>query len=541
MDTLLFNGEHKNEIARAGELLRGGEVVGIPTETVYGLAADALDQKAVKKIFAAKGRPVDNPLIVHIVELSQWAPLVRKIPEAALRLAERFWPGPLTIILEKSDLIPMETSGGLSTVGVRFPAHPVAQAVIRAAGVPLAAPSANRSGRPSPTTFPHLREEMEGRVAALVDGGDCQVGVESTVITLAGERPKLLRPGGVTLAQLESVLGKVEVDPAVLHQLREGAVAASPGMKYKHYAPRAEITLVDASPEEYSSYVNRQTDCHALCLEEDLPFLRGPSLCFGSRYDGKEQARLLFSRLSQLDELGVKHVYAHMPSKRGIGLAVYNRLIRAAGFSVINPESHYVVGLTGPSGAGKSTVGELLRQAGWAVIDCDALTRSPEVYDRECVGALQAAFGEDVAPQGELDRGKLAGRAFATPEGKRSLEEITFPRILAAVRKAIEQAFVQGKQIVALDAPTLFEAGLDAACARILTVTAPKEERLLRIRRRDGISEEEALLRLSAQREEAFYTDRADHVIENRAEANLAEALVPVLRELRIENGGACS
>ncbi len=541
MDTLLLSGDHKNEIERAGELLRGGEVVGIPTETVYGLAADALNPQAVKKIFAAKGRPADNPLIVHIAELSQWAALVQKIPEPALRLAKRFWPGPLTIILEKSQRVPMETSGGLSTVGVRFPAHPVAQAVIRAAGIPLAAPSANRSGRPSPTTFSHLREDMEGRVAALVDGGDCSVGVESTVITLVGERPKLLRPGGVTLSQLESVLGEVEVDPAVLHRLREGAVAASPGMKYKHYAPKAEVILVDASPEEYSSYVNLQTDCHALCLTEDLPLLRRPSLSFGGRYDGREQARLLFSRLSQLDELGAKRVYAHMPSKRGIGLAVYNRLIRAAGFSVINPQGHYVVGLTGPSGAGKSTVGELLKKAGWAVIDCDALTRSPQVYDSACIAALQAAFGKEIAPRGELDRRELAKRAFASSEGKRELEKIAFPRILAAVRMAVEQAFAQGKQIVALDAPTLFEAGLDAACARILVVTAPREERLLRIRQRDGVSEEEAQLRFSAQREEAFYTDRADYVIENRAKADLAEALAPVLRELQIENGGACS
>ncbi len=541
MDTLLLSGDHKNDMERAGELLRCGDIVGFPTETVYGLAANALDPEAVKKIFAAKGRPVDNPLIVHIAELSQWAPLVREIPEAARRLAERFWPGPLTIILEKSDLIPMETSGGLSTVGVRFPAHPVAQALICAAGVPLAAPSANRSGRPSPTTFSHLREDMEGRAAALIDGGDCSVGVESTVITLAGDRPKLLRPGGITLSQLESVLGEVEVDPAVLNRLQEGTQAASPGMKYKHYSPRAEVTLVDASPEEYSNYVNQNPGCHALCLEEDIPYLIGPYLSFGGRYNGAEQARLLFSRLSQLDELGAGRVYAHMPSKRGIGLAVYNRLIRAAGFSVINPKNHFVVGLTGPSGAGKSTVGKLLQKAGWAVIDCDALTRSPEVYDSQCVLALQSAFGEDIAPKGELDRRKLAKRAFATPEEKRRLEEITFPRILAAVRREIERNFSQGKQVVALDAPTLFEAGLDASCTRILTVTAPEAERLARIQRRDGMTEEEAKLRLSAQREESFYTDRADYVVENRAEGELLEALAPVLQELQIGNGGACS
>ncbi|WP_369298442.1 L-threonylcarbamoyladenylate synthase [uncultured Neglectibacter sp.] len=547
MNTLLLSGQHTNDIKTAGELLRRGDVVGIPTETVYGLAAAATDPEAVKKIFAAKGRPADNPLIVHIAELSQWAPLVRKIPKQALRLAERFWPGPLTIILEKSDLVPVETSGGLSTVGVRFPSHPVAQAVIRAAGVPLAAPSANRSGRPSPTTFSHLCEDMMGRVAALVDGGDCSVGVESTVITLAGERPRLLRPGGVTLSQLESVLGAVDVDPAVLDRLQEGAQAASPGMKYKHYAPRAQVTLVDASPEEYSSYVNQQNDCHggeaepngcyALCFDEDIPLLKLPCFSVGSRYDGEKQAHLLFSTLLRLDERDAKQVYAHMPSKRGVGLAVYNRMIRAAGFSVVNPWRHFVVGLTGPSGAGKSTAAAVLREAGWAVIDCDALTRSEAVYDSGCLYELQQAFGKDIVTAAGLDRRALAQRAFATPESKRRLEEITFPKILSAVRREIAAAFSAGKRVVALDAPTLFEAGLDDACARILVLTARSEERIARICARDGISEEQARQRLSAQHSEEFFAGRADWVIENPAGCDLSAALAPVIGELQIENG----
>lgn len=535
MNTLLLSGQHTNDIETAGEILRRGDVVGIPTETVYGLAAAATDPEAVKKIFAAKNRPADNPLIVHIAELSQWAALVRKVPEQALRLAERFWPGPLTIILEKSDLIPMETSGGLSTVGVRFPSHPVAQAVIRAAGVPLAAPSANRSGRPSPTTFSHLCEDMMGRVAALVDGGDCSVGVESTVVTLAGERPRLLRPGGVTLSQLESVLGAVDVDPAVLDRLQEGAQAASPGMKYKHYAPRAQVTLVDASPEEYSSYVNQKSSSFALCFQEDIPALRVSHLSYGSRYDGEKQAHLLFSTLLRLDELDAKQVYAHMPSKRGVGLAVYNRLIRAAGFSVVNPQNHFVVGLTGPSGAGKSTVAALLRDGGWAVVDCDELTRSPAVYAPACVEELRAAFGSDVAPGGVLDRRELARRAFSSPAGKEKLQSIVFPRILEAVRQELKKAFAAGFRVAALDAPTLFESGLDRECARILTVTAPEQERLARVCRRDRISEEEAKLRFSAQMDPDFYTGRADWVIENGLGADLSAQLAPVLEDLREE------
>lgn len=536
VDTLLLSGTKPEDITLAGELLSQGEIVGIPTETVYGLAADATNPEAVRKIFAAKGRPADNPLIVHIADLSQWAPLVRAIPPEALRLAERFWPGPLTIILEKSDLVPMETSGGLSTVGVRFPAHPAAQAVIRAAGVPLAAPSANRSGRPSPTTFSHLREDMEGRAAALLDGGDCGVGVESTVLSLAGERPRLLRPGGVTLAQLESVLGEVEVDPAVLHRLQEGAVASSPGMKYRHYAPKAEVVLVDASPKKYANYVNQKAEqvpkTYALCFEEDLPYLRCDRLVFGSRYDSAAQAHLLFSSLDRLDQLGARRVYAHMPSKNGIGLAVYNRMIRAAGFQIQRPEKAVIIGLTGPSGAGKSTVGELLREAGWAVIDCDGLTKSPAVYSPDCIRALQEKFGEDVAPGGKLDRKLLAGRALPFPEQKQALEAIVFPRILRALQEKIEEQQKAGHRVIVLDAPTLFEAGLDDQCDRILAVTATWEQRLARVMRRDGLTRQQCEARFQAQHDEEFFRLRADHMIQNEDQAALQAALAPIIKEI---------
>ena len=206
--TILLRGDSPQDVKTAGEILRRGGLVAIPTETVYGLAANALDGAAVKAIYQAKGRPSDNPLIVHICDLSQLPPLVRQLPESAKKLAAAFWPGPLTIILKKSDLVPRETSGGLDTVAVRFPAHPVAQAVIREAGLPLAAPSANLSGKPSPTTFAHVREDLTGRVDALLDGGDCAVGVESTVLTLAEGTPRVLRPGGVTVGQLRKCWGR---------------------------------------------------------------------------------------------------------------------------------------------------------------------------------------------------------------------------------------------------------------------------------------------------------------------------------------------
>lgn len=535
MDTLVLNGSCPEDIQRAGNILRRGGLVAIPTETVYGLAANALDGQAVKKIYQAKGRPSDNPLIVHISQASQLPPLVKEVPEAAKKLAAAFWPGPLTIILPKSGTVPQETSGGLDTVAVRCPSHPTARAVIDAAGVPLAAPSANLSGKPSPTTFHHVREDLDGRVDALLDGGDCDVGVESTVLTLAAPVPRVLRPGGITLSQLRAVLGRVEVDPAVLHQMEQGQRAASPGMKYKHYSPAADVVIVDASPEDYVEYVNQRGDGWALCFEEDVPFLHVSALPYGGRYDSQSQAHRLFEALHQLDELGVEKAYAHIPRKRDVGLAVYNRLIRAAAFRVVNPKGRHVLGLTGPTGAGKSTVGEILREQGCYVVDCDSLTRGPQVYDSDCLRELAGAFGQEVLRDGALNRGELAKRAFASEEARVRLGEITFPRILRRVRQLLAEGEAQGYSILVLDAPTLLESGLDTACSRILVVNAPKEERLERILRRDGISREAALRRLEAQPSPDFYISRADFVAENGPSAQLEQKVLSFLNELKSE------
>lgn len=328
------------DIRRAAELLRQGELVGIPTETVYGLAADALNGAAVTGIFAAKGRPQDNPLIVHIASFQEWAPLVTSIPPAARMLAEAYWPGPLTMILPRSDLIPKEVSAGLDTVAVRMPSHPTAQAIITACGRPLAAPSANRSGSPSPTTAARVLEDMDGRIAAVVDGGPCTVGVESTVVDLCGIRPRLLRPGGVTLSMLEKVAGAVEVDQAVTGRLREGQRAASPGMKYKHYAPKAQVILVKGAAEAYRRFISAQTEENpdglaALCFDGEDLNLGIPAVTYGGREDHAAQAHQVFDALRRLDEIGAKKVYAACPEPDGIGLAVYNRLLRAAAFEVI--------------------------------------------------------------------------------------------------------------------------------------------------------------------------------------------------------------
>ena len=325
-------------IAKVGEALRGGELVGIPTETVYGLAANALNGAAVSSIFAAKGRPADNPLIVHISDISQIEKfsLVREIPESAKALMDACWPGPLTIIMNKGN-VPDEVTAGLDTVAVRFPSHPVTKRIIDAAGVPLAAPSANTSGKPSPTTAHHVFHDMNGRIPYIIDGGACEVGVESTVITVAGETPVLLRPGGVTLAQLEAVLGHVDVADAVLHQLKEGETAASPGMKYKHYAPSAHIILIRADDEAYIQYVNERSDENtaALCYDEDAAKLTVKAYTYGAKDDYEAQSNRLFDVLRTIDDDGVKTIYGRCPDTTGLAMAVYNRLIRAAGFEVI--------------------------------------------------------------------------------------------------------------------------------------------------------------------------------------------------------------
>lgn len=317
----------------SAKLLKNGEVVGIPTETVYGLAANALDEEAVKKIYIAKGRPSDNPLIVHISDLSELSPLVKEIPEKVKVMADAFWPGPLTMIMEKSDIIPSVTSGGLNTVAIRMPESEYARAIIKEAGVPLAAPSANLSGSPSPTNAKYVFDDMNGRIPLIIDGGASKIGVESTVITFATEIPTVLRPGGVTVEQIRDTIGEVELANAVLHDLKEGETAASPGMKYKHYAPKANITILKGSLEKFIEYTNGK-DFFALVFEGEEKHFEN-AVTYGKENDGLSEANRLFDALRELDEMGATTVFARCPEISGVGLAVYNRLIRSAGFNVI--------------------------------------------------------------------------------------------------------------------------------------------------------------------------------------------------------------
>ena len=327
----------EKDIAAAGEILRNGGLAAMPTETVYGLAANALDSEAVAKIFKAKGRPQDNPLIVHITRLEQMNSLVSEIPDAALTLAAEFWPGPLTMILPKSDIVPDEVTCGLDSVGIRMPSHKVAQALINAAGVPLAAPSANLSGKPSPTTAEHVAVDMNGRIDAIVDGGSCEVGVESTVVSLCGERPLLLRPGAVTPEMIAEAVGCCDVSHAVLEELGEQEKAESPGMKYKHYAPETEVIIVRGTFEEYARYCreNALEDDWALCFEGEGDILAMAHVEYGAENDLLSQARGLFGALRHLDEMKARRAFARCCEPSGVGLAVYNRLLRAAAFRVV--------------------------------------------------------------------------------------------------------------------------------------------------------------------------------------------------------------
>ena len=331
MKTICYNG--LQDVPAVAQYLKNGQVVGMPTETVYGLAANALNSEAVAKIFEAKNRPMDNPLIVHIAELDQLLELTTEVPFAAIQLANAFWPGPLTMVFERSEVVPNAVTAGGSTVAVRMPSHPLALALIKECGFPLAAPSANRSGSPSPTTATHVMDDMKWLIPAVLDGGSCTVGVESTVLSLAGGNPRLLRPGGVTKEQIEAVIGAVEVDPSVTENVHLEQVS-SPGMKYKHYAPEAKVILLCGEGDKFCGFVNEQQGegIAALCFEEDGKKLTVPFLSLGSVNNPKDWMQRLFAQLRKADQLGYETVYAHCPPKNGEGLAVYNRLIRAAAF-----------------------------------------------------------------------------------------------------------------------------------------------------------------------------------------------------------------
>ena len=336
MKTLLLT---ENDIDTAAAILRRGGLLGIPTETVYGLGADGLNPEAVRRIFEAKGRPQDNPLILHLPEALWLERYCRNIPPAAYALAERFWPGPLTMVLRRRENVPNAVTCGLDTVGVRCPNHPVTLAILRAAGAPVAAPSGNRSGRPSPTRASHMLEDMAGRIDAIVDGGPCGVGVESTIVDLTTPIPRLLRPGGLPLERLRAVLGEIAVDRAVLAPLSPGEKPRAPGMKYRHYAPRAPVTVVAGGGLRTARYIRRHMGEHTgvICFDEYAGQFPGCVVeAIGPAGDKEAQARRVFEALRAFDNTDVSAIFAQCPGDAGLGLAVANRLKKAAGFQIVD-------------------------------------------------------------------------------------------------------------------------------------------------------------------------------------------------------------
>lgn len=331
-------------IQLAGKILKNGGLVAFPTETVYGLGANALDEEAAMKTYAAKGRPSDNPLIVHIADMKDLPKIVTEIPEAAKKVAERYWPGPLTMIFQKSDLVPHGTTGGLDTVAVRMPDHPIAREVIIAGGGYISAPSANTSGRPSPTTAEHVEEDLNGKIEMIVDGGPVEIGVESSILDVTVDPPMILRPGAITKEMFEEVLGTVAVDHTLI-QPDSKEVPKAPGMKYRHYAPKAQLTVVEGSTEEVVAYINAQTAEYVeqgkrvgiIATTETLEqYPVGDVKCIGTRADERTIAAGLFGVLREFDADGVNVIYSEAFQEEGIGSAIMNRLLKAAGHQVVH-------------------------------------------------------------------------------------------------------------------------------------------------------------------------------------------------------------
>lgn len=341
METICLSADAPETPALAAEIIKKGGLVAIPTETVYGLGANGLNAEAVSAIFQVKGRPQDNPLILHVADVSEMDRFCHDIPPVAYALAVRFWPGPLTMVLCARDTVPKRTTAGLSTVAVRCPDSAVTREIIRLSGVPIAAPSANLSGKPSTTTAEHVLHDLNGKIPAVVDGGSCRVGVESTIIDLTQAKARLLRPGGISPEQLMEVVGELVIDKAVTAQIDKDAVVKAPGMKYRHYAPHSPVTIVAGAAEQAAAYIRRHfcDGDRVLCFREELALYEGCApLAYGSAADPKTLSAGLFAALRELDDPAVGQIYARCPEGGGVAYAVQNRLKKAAAFHIIYPE-----------------------------------------------------------------------------------------------------------------------------------------------------------------------------------------------------------
>ncbi len=513
------------DVERGAEIIRKGGLLAIPTETVYGLGANGLDESAVRRIFEAKGRPQNNPLILHIPDDSWLERYCYDIPESAYTLAAAFWPGPLTMILKAKDNVPRVTTGGLDTVGMRCPRHPATRAVIRMANVPVSAPSANTSGRPSCTTAADVLEDMDGKIQGIMDGGPCVVGVESTIIDLTTDPPCLLRPGGLPLEEIEEVLGrKILADQAVNQQMKPGERPRAPGMAYRHYAPKAPVTVIEGDPKLAAEFIRSRCTptTGVICFREYAGLFQGLEVQLLGSVDNKpQQARNVFDALRYFDGTAVTEIYAQCPDSAGLGLAIGNRIKKAAGFRTIlitGERNMKLIGITGPTGAGKTTALKELTALGAENIDCDAVYHELLERSGEMNGALKKRFPSAYV-EGKLDRKRLGDVVFRDKAALDELSQITAHYINQEIDRRIEAARKAGLPGVGVDAINLIGSDIQARCDATVAIVAPEEFRVKRIMARDGISEEYAWNRIRAQQPNSYFETNCDYVLKNDSTA----------------------
>lgn len=532
--------QSKKVLEKAAEIIKAGGLVAFPTETVYGLGGSALDPDAAEKIYRAKGRPSDNPLIIHITDPSD-AEKYAYTNELYYKITERFSPGAITVILKKRDIIPSEVTGGLDSVAIRIPSHPVARAFIDACGIPIAAPSANLSGRPSPTLAEHVLEDLDGRIDMIIDGGASELGLESTVVSIKDGNIVILRPGAVTeemLAKLAPVTG----DRTLLQKPSAELKPESPGMKYKHYAPKAPVFMLKGQEADVLSYMKKR-------LSEDpdigiITFYKYRRELFGrnvmylpSEADG--QAHELFAVLRAFDKTEAKSIYSVIPSSRsGIGLAVINRLSKASGFCTLRVSSvPYTVGITGQTGSGKGEVSRIMKASGIHCIDCDRVYSSLLYPDSPLMESLTEHFGRGIVNEdGTLNRRALSAIVFSDKAELSELNRITHGKVIEKVNKELEELYNSGVRIAAVDAPQLFESGFDMQCDKVIGVVCPEDIRLSRIMKRDGLTIEEARHRSESQHPESFFRVHCDVTLENASDLlSLEEKVIALVSQLKAE------
>lgn len=520
-------------IARAANIIKKGGLVAFPTETVYGLGGSAENAGSAKKIYAAKGRPSDNPLIIHVPHAED-AERYAVTSDLYYRLTDAFCPGPLTMIMPKKDTVPYEVTGGLDTVAVRIPSHPVARLFLEKCGVAVAAPSANVSGSPSPTAARHVAKDMDGRIDAIIDGGECEIGLESTIVLLKDGRAVILRPGAVTEEMLSAVV-PVSRDPSLLEKPSADFRPQAPGMKYRHYAPSSPLTLLRGPHGDAVEYMKAALESDpstgVICLSSDKNIIRGKNVVYLPD-EPSGQARGLFSALRSFDDRGTPGILSVIPSRTGVGLAVCNRLVKAAGYD-IRPVGITipVIGLTGQSGAGKSTVSKVFAGFGGTVFDCDEIYHSLLYPGSPLSKAVIAEFPESDSG-GVPDRKKLSAAVFSDRGRLELLNSITHGAVLDEVRAGIKRAEKAGASFAVVDASQLFEAGYDNECTAVIGVCAPYETRLGRIIARDGISAERAASRLENQHNEDYFRVYCDEIIENGGKDGDLSALTAQVRRI---------